>query len=264
MDFRYHAWTRTTVMWVAITFSIYGVGQIIDGAISPWWLVVAYGVNQVFMFTMSVGNHRLISHRGFECSKFWEYFFAITSVIGGDDSSYGWAHTHRVHHRFADKPRDPYDTHLRYFFQLRVRNVPPEIPRMKWMMRDPVHRYTHKYAALIVVLFGAALWLLSPSAFLIGYMLPLAWHLITGGLLIIYTHKNGEAIDRPWYWGIFFPAAGEWYHAKHHVPGKAIELNNATKPGQLDSGYWFCRLIAKKGSIKDKTVQGRTSTGVIP
>jgi stearoyl-CoA desaturase (delta-9 desaturase) len=247
--FVYKAWTRTLFTWVALICTAYGIYGMVDGQYSLWWLVPAYFINQVFMLTMSVGNHRLFSHNGFKCHRFWHGFFAISSVLCGDDSSYSWAYIHRTHHRLSDKPNDPYDTHFRYFFRLKMRNAPIEIPHMKWMLRDPIHHYTHKYANLWILLFGAALLAVSVEAFLFCYMLPVAWHHLTGGLLIIFTHKNGEAIDRPWYWGLLLPSTGEWYHRAHHEPGKAKRLNNAQRSWQWDSGYWFCKLIADKGQV---------------
>jgi hypothetical protein len=113
-----------------------------------------------------------------------------------------------------------------------------------------VHYFTHKYALLWIAGFAALTFAVSPLLFIFGYMIPAAWHHITGGLLIIFTHKNGEAIDRPWYWGLLLPSAGEWYHRSHHEPGKAKRLNNAQSKWQWDSGYWFCKLIATPGSVK--------------
>lgn len=248
--FVYHAWMRTTFTWIALCFTVYGISMMLDGDVSLWWLVPAYLINQVFMFTMSVGNHRLFSHNGFKCHRFWHWFFAIVSVVSGNNSAYIWTFIHRGHHRFADTPKDPYQNNFSYFFRRKHKAIEFEVPRAKYMLRDPVHYYTHKYAVLWILATAAILYAFSLEALIFCYMLPAAWHHITGGLLIIFTHKNGEAVDRPWYWGIVLPAAGEWYHRAHHEPGKAKRLNNAQRPWQWDSGYWFCKLIAQDGSAK--------------
>lgn len=237
----YKVWQRTLFTWVGITAFFVGLHRGVDWKL----LLAAYLMNQWFMFTLSVGNHRLFSHGAFETSQFWRWAFAITSVVSGNGSAYTWTFIHRGHHRYSDTPKDPYETNWHYFFRHKHKLIEYDIPKTKWMLKDPAHYYTHKYCLLWMAAFGALCYYISLDVLIWAYLVPAAWHHLTGGLLIIFTHDKNGPCDRPWYWGILLPAAGEWYHRSHHEAGQARRLNNAQLPWQWDSGYWFARLISK-------------------
>lgn len=239
--FVYKVWQRTLFTWTGLFAGAYGLYI----GVSPWWLVLAYVVNQWFMFTLSVGNHRLFSHASFETSQFWRWAFAITSAVSGNGSAYTWTFIHRGHHRFSDTEKDPYENNFHYFFRHKHKEIKYDISKTKWMLKDPVHYYTHKYCLLWMLAFGILMYSISPAALIFGYLLPAAYHHLTGGLLIIFTHDKNGPCDRPWYWGIILPSAGEWYHKSHHEAGQAKRLNNAQSKWQWDSGYWFAKLISK-------------------
>lgn len=242
--FEFRVWLRTLLTWAGVTGAIYGIHQIILRETSVWWLVGTFVVYHISMLTISVGNHRLFSHQMFECSRFWHWFFALWGTVFGNGSSVQWAFVHIGHHIYSDTPKDPHQTNLRYFFRIRHKPIEFAIPRMKWLLRDPAHRFAHKYAMLLV--FGTAIgsYLISINFFLFCYLIPAAYQLITGGLFLIYSHDKNGAVDRYWM-ELFFPFTGEWVHEAHHGPGGSQLQNNAHKPWHIDYGYWFMRMISK-------------------
>ena len=64
------------------------------------WLVVGFGI--------SLGYHRLHTHRGFKTSKTFEYFLATCGTMAMEGGPIFWVATHRVHHQHSDKPGDPH------------------------------------------------------------------------------------------------------------------------------------------------------------
>lgn len=244
--FVFRTWMRTLFTWIGIAAMFYGGNLIYSGDASPYWLLLSYAMAQVFMFTLSVGNHRLFSHRSFETNVFWKWFFAITSVVSGNGSAYTWTFIHIGHHKLSDTPKDPYETNFHYFFRHKHKAIEYDIPKTKWLLKETYHRVTHKYSVLWVLGFAALALLISPKLLVFGYLIPASFHHITGGLLIIFTHDKNGPTDRPWWIGLLIPSAGEWYHRSHHEAGQARRLNNAQSPMQFDSGYWFAKLISKK------------------
>jgi stearoyl-CoA desaturase (delta-9 desaturase) len=243
--FKFYAWQRTVMTWLAIPIAIYAISLLITGIASPLWLIGYFIVYQFSMIALSVGNHRLFSHRAFKCNRVWHWLFAGITTAFGNGSTFQWITIHIGHHMHSDTPLDPHTVTYMQFFKLRAKSINFKVPYAKWALRDPVHRTTHKYAIFFVLGVATVAALISTNVFLFCYALPLAHHIITGNLFYLYSHNTEHAVDRPWM-ALLFPFAGEWNHKIHHVRGMEKLLNNAQSPWQFDPGYWFIKLIQQK------------------
>ena len=63
-------------------------------------------------FGVTVGFHRLLTHRSFQVSKPVEYTFAILGSIAVQGPVIGWVADHRKHHAHADEEGDPHSPHV--------------------------------------------------------------------------------------------------------------------------------------------------------
>ena len=61
------------------------------------WLAVGFGI--------SLGYHRLHTHRGYKTSKAFEYFLAVCGTLTLEGGPIFWVATHRVHHQHSDQRR---------------------------------------------------------------------------------------------------------------------------------------------------------------
>jgi len=61
---------------------------------------------------ISVGYHRLFTHRSFTPNRVLKIALAITGSMAVEGSVIGWVAGHRRHHRFSDRPGDPHSPHL--------------------------------------------------------------------------------------------------------------------------------------------------------
>lgn len=83
-------------------------------ALVPWffsWTGVALFIFGHFffgMFGITMGYHRLISHKSFGCPKWFEYTLAIIGSCCGQESPVRWAAIHRMHHQGSDQQPDPH------------------------------------------------------------------------------------------------------------------------------------------------------------
>lgn len=230
--------------WLSIPLAFYALFLVFNSTIHFGWVIASIVVYHLSMIALSVGNHRLFSHRAFKCSRFYHWFFAIFTTAFGNGSTFQWVMIHLGHHLHSDTELDPHTVTFYQFFKLKPKNIRFKVPYAKWILRDPIHRFTHRYALLIVLFFPIMLALISSTAFLFLWALPLAHHHITGNLFYIYSHNKDGAVDHPWLW-IFFPFAGEWNHRAHHEVGGEKLLDNAQLPNQFDPGYWVTRMIMK-------------------
>ncbi|XP_076902796.1 delta-9 acyl-lipid desaturase 1-like [Bidens hawaiensis] len=65
---------------------------------------------------MSLGYHRLLTHRSFKIPKGLEYFFAYCGVLAGQKDPLSWVSTHKSHHKYADTDRDPHSPAEGFWF----------------------------------------------------------------------------------------------------------------------------------------------------
>jgi stearoyl-CoA desaturase (delta-9 desaturase) len=66
----------------------------------------------LFGLGITVGYHRLLTHRAFATSKPLEYFFAVTGSMGLQGSVLDWVADHRKHHAHTDQEGDPHSPHV--------------------------------------------------------------------------------------------------------------------------------------------------------
>ena len=76
------------------------------------WLLSVLMYVCIGAFGVSIGYHRLLSHKSFKTSKFWEYFCSTWGALAFTGSAVGWVGMHRDHHRFSDREGDPHSPHV--------------------------------------------------------------------------------------------------------------------------------------------------------
>jgi stearoyl-CoA desaturase (delta-9 desaturase) len=75
------------------------------------WKALAVALGLYWMCTglgISLGYHRLHTHRSYKLPRWIEYFFAICGTLTLEGGPIFWVATHRIHHQFSDKPGDPH------------------------------------------------------------------------------------------------------------------------------------------------------------
>ena len=69
-------------------------------ALVLYWMAVGLGI--------SMGYHRLHTHRGYKTSKAFEYFLAVCGTLTLEGGPIFWVATHRLHHQNSDRAGDPH------------------------------------------------------------------------------------------------------------------------------------------------------------
>ena len=65
-----------------------------------YWMCTGLGI--------SLGYHRLHTHRSFKVPLLLEYFFAVCGALTLEGGPIFWVGTHRIHHQKSDQPGDPH------------------------------------------------------------------------------------------------------------------------------------------------------------
>jgi stearoyl-CoA desaturase (delta-9 desaturase) len=68
-----------------------------------YWVSVGLGI--------SMGYHRLHTHRSYQLPRALEYFLAFCGTLSLEGGPIFWVATHRIHHQYSDKPGDPHSPH---------------------------------------------------------------------------------------------------------------------------------------------------------
>lgn len=237
------------VQLFAHAITLYWVSNI--AVLSDIWFVFL-----VYFFTgcigMSVTYHRLLTHRSFKTSKFFEYLGTIFATLGLTGSSITWTAVHRQHHVYADRKGDPHSPSVLGYLKAQWGSMfsPVDIKRSP-VLRDKFHIFMHKYYFHINLIWALILYIVGGVwALTTLYIVPACVLWNAGSLINTVCHtpllgyKNYEvrdnSVNNPLL-GIFM--WGEGWHNNHH------KFQNRPNIGErwfeFDMGYLVIKLIRK-------------------
>jgi len=240
------------------------------------WLDIVLGV-AFYLVTghgITIGFHRLFSHRSFRPNRALKIALASAGSLAVQGSVIGWVTEHRRHHRFSDRPGDPHSPH-------EFRDTPGQQVRgfvhahLGWLFKSDPSCSQHYAADLVAdrdlvrvsqlfpvfavgsfVLPFALGWLISGS--IIGGLTALLW---AGAVRMMVMHHVTWSINsvchlfgrRPFRTRErstnFAPLAvislGESWHNLHHAyPASA---RHGALRGQIDSSARIIRWFERAG-----------------
>lgn len=178
---------------------------------------------------ITLGWHRLVTHRSFQTPKWLEYFLVFCGTLACQGAVIDWVGLHRIHHLHSDTQPDPHDSnrgfwwsHMGWMFH----QVPADkdVPRFtKDIADDPVYQFLSKYFVPIQVVLGLLL-------YAIGGWSWLVWGIFARLVIVFHctwfvnsaTHKFGyrtyESSDRSKNcWWVALLTYGEGWHNNHHA-----------------------------------------------
>ncbi|MBS0287292.1 MAG: acyl-CoA desaturase, partial [Proteobacteria bacterium] len=157
-------------------------------AIWTWyqgWVTSADITLAIIMYCLSglgitLGYHRLLTHRAFQCKRWFKQFLLVCATFAMQGSPASWASLHIQHHRFSDKEGDPHTPRFKGFWYAHMgwifRDHKPNFRRYgKWLLKDKDVKHISKNYLLYSIL-GLAI------PFAIGGWIGLLW----GGFLRMF------------------------------------------------------------------------------
>ena len=261
------------------------------GVLSAMGLLWGVGFNWIDLITLvvfyvftglgiTVGFHRLFSHKSFKCKKWVRAYWAIAGSMAMQGPLTQWVTDHRKHHALSDREGDPHSPHVHgHGFLQRfhgflhshvlwlfvTKGMERGVKYGKDMYEDQMIRRIDRLYMLWVALTAGL-------PFLIGYLAG-GFSVAQGGQtfvwgclvrIFLYDHATWAVNSvchtigkKPYHnrdesrnnWVIAALVFGEGWHNNHHAfPGSAV---HGLEPKQIDLSAMTIRLMARLGLAWD-------------
>merc|ERR1719356_2127475 len=105
-------WTSSIYMLIIHSLALAALARIPQ--CSKETLVFAYLLWPISGFGITVGVHRLWSHRSYEAGFIARVLLMFMNCIANQGSIYDWCRDHRVHHKYSET--DPHNAKRGFFF----------------------------------------------------------------------------------------------------------------------------------------------------
>jgi stearoyl-CoA desaturase (delta-9 desaturase) len=229
---------------------------------------------------VTVGFHRLLTHRSFKCHRPLRALFAILGSAAAEGPVIDWVATHRKHHVYSDVEGDPHSPHvghgsgwsgaLRGLFHAHIgwvftdMEVADERRYARDLLADPVIRFIDRtfvvwVIAGLAVAFGLGVAL---TGSVVGGLTALLWG---GAARIFFVHHatfsinsvchyfgrrdydtNDESRNVAW---LAIPTWGEAWHNNHHA--FPTSYRHGLRRWQIDPSAAMIRLLEMVGLAWD-------------
>jgi len=257
-----------------------------NSVVSATDLAIMAGMYLITATGITVGYHRLLTHRSFRTHKPTEYVFATLGSMAVQGSVIAWVADHRKHHAHTDVEGDPHSPHvghgdgmsgvLRGLWHAHTGWLLSEHGRADWkkyapdLYEDPGMRLINRQFVPLVIL-GLAIPALA-GFLLTGTLLGAATGLLWGGLVrVFFVHhvtwsvnsvchflgsRRFETDDesRNVFW-LALPSFGESWHHNHHAFPRSAE--HGLKRWELDPSALVIRGLEKVGLARNVVRIGR-------
>jgi len=167
------------------------------------------------MLGVTVGYHRLASHRAFNCPDWIRNALLFFAGIPFCGPAMVWVANHREHHRYSDTDKDPHSPFHQgwvrsYFLQVLS---PIHLKYVRDLLKQDVYRKQTKYYWHTIAAYAGILYLIDPFAVVYAYLAPAGFSKLIGSFVFSYSHRNRVANDDFWLGMLTF---GEGFHKLHH------------------------------------------------
>lgn len=223
---------------------------------------------------ITVGYHRLFTHRAFETSRAGQFILGVLGSMAVEGPLLKWVAMHRIHHQHSDQKGDPHSPHDRGQGVLGVLGGLWHA-HLGWAFKDDPANWPgyvkdlrqSRLVRLVSVLcpLWVAIGLLVPT--LLGWLLAGGWPgallgLVWGGLARIFLvhhvtwsvnsvchlwgrrpFRTNDQSKNNFLFGVL--ALGEGWHNNHHA--YPTSARHGLRWWQVDVSYWVIRTLALLG-----------------
>jgi stearoyl-CoA desaturase (delta-9 desaturase) len=218
----------------SIAFGLFHLGAVAALFVFSWKaLAVA-----VFLFWMctglgiSMGYHRLHTHRSYQVPLALEYFFAVCGTLTLEGGPIFWVATHRLHHQKSDLPGDPHSPHDGGWWahmgwlllgETKHSNASLFSKYAPDLTKDRFYVWLNNYHWVPMIVLGVLLYAMGGAPFVLwGIFLRVVVGLHCTWLVNSATHMWGSRRfetrdDSRNNWLIALITSGEGWHNNHHA-----------------------------------------------
>jgi stearoyl-CoA desaturase (Delta-9 desaturase) len=229
---------------------------------------------------VTVGFHRLLTHRSFKCHRLTRAAFAALGSAAAEGPVIDWVATHRKHHQFSDVDGDPHSPHVGHGTGWRGALRGLAHAHIGWVFSDMEVADERRYAPDLLadpwirfVDRTFVLWVLAGLAAAFGLGVALTGT-VAGGLtallwggaarIFLVHHATFSINSLCHYFGrqdydtrdesrnlawLALPTWGEAWHNNHHA--FPTSYRHGLRPGQIDPAAALIRLMERFGLAWD-------------
>jgi stearoyl-CoA desaturase (Delta-9 desaturase) len=212
---------------------------------------------------ITVGYHRLMAHRSFECPGWVKAGFLIAGGWALENSAFKWASDHIRHHANCDQAADPYNAQRGFWYShcgwLFFKDTYSDEKYASRLRQDPLVMWQHRYY-LPIVLSGLALtfavgflhngWIGGLGCFLLAGLARTFAVLNSTFCINSICHlwgrqPHGQADSSRDSWLVSLMTFGEGYHNYHHT--YQSDYRNGPRWYNFDPSKWLIFTLSKLG-----------------
>jgi stearoyl-CoA desaturase (delta-9 desaturase) len=218
-----------------------------------YWAICGLGI--------SMGYHRLLTHRGFETSKAFYYVLATLGTMNYQGGPIRWVGTHRVHHRDSDREEDPHSPQHGFLWA-----------HLLWCLcHDPLNRdltlaaldlKKDRYLRWLERWFWAPQFVLAVVLFMLGGWSWVIWGVAVRTIFTYHTTWLVNSASHMWgyqtfptkdhsknNWWVALISWGEGWHNNHHAHQRSAR--HGLKWFELDVTWWTLVGLQKLGVVRN-------------
>lgn len=260
-------WTNTLFLAITPVVAIVGLAYIV-GHNAIHWQTVLLAVLFTFATGMSitVGYHRLFSHKTYKASLPVRLFLALFGAAAFEGSILEWCTDHRDHHLYTDTDKDPYNAKRGFWYShlgwlITLDTDKRHFNNVDDLKQDPIVAFQHKHYTLLAILMGIAL----PTAiaaiwgdWLGGFVIAAAARITFNQHATFCINSISHIFGSQTYsdrntardnWLTSLVTYGEGYHNYHHkFPN---DYRNGVRAYHFDPSKWTIFMLSKLGQTSD-------------
>ena len=256
-----HPWDPPT----AAVLGLVHVGAVLALKHFSWsGLVLCLVLYVVTCLAITLGYHRLLTHRSYRAGRVLELTLASLATLACQGGPATWVAVHRLHHAKSDRPGDPHGAQHGFWWShigWMLTRPPHKIdPKMKErlapdILRDPWLRLLDSYqlvwaglSALLLYALGGWSWLLWAGCMRLVLTYHATWLVNSAAHLYGYrSHPTNDRCTNCWWVALL--TFGEGWHNNHHAfPTSA---RHGLGPREFDVSYWILRVWQRLGWVSD-------------
>ena len=200
-------------------------------------LIVLAALYWTTVLGVTLGLHRLVTHRSFEAPRWLERLLVLMGTLACQSGPIEWVGLHRHHHLHSDQPNDHHDAGRGLWWahsEWMLHQIPAleHVDRLTGdLQRDPLYRWLDRWFLLLQLPLGLALYWYGQAAGVHGGGVGLVLWAIPLRLVLVYhvtwlvnsaTHAFGyRNFDCPDLsrncWWVAILSFGEGWHNNHHA-----------------------------------------------
>jgi stearoyl-CoA desaturase (delta-9 desaturase) len=233
---------------------------------------------------ITIGYHRLLTHRSFKTPKAIEHLFAILGICCLQDTPARWVTTHRLHHVHSDEIPDPHSPRVNFFWShfgwlALVNRQTYSIASLekfsKDLLRDPFYMKLELNPYRQLIYSGGQIPVFFALGFLIDYLIygqvsnalwsglgfvvwgvfvrvVAVWHITwsVNSLSHMFGYRNYETDeDSRNNWLVALLTVGEGWHNNHHEDPSSASVQH--RWWEVDISYYEIKLLERLGLASD-------------